>query len=150
MLRNIIKNLSKYKPLFLYSKDAQKQIRFQKKMDAKVILQGVIRGWSGSDVMIPTLNQLDAWKDADPAVLSADELERLAGQFFSGSAAITMDRARAYALWSLAAEKGSWKAAFSMAGCKLTGGGTPRDPVGAYQIYESIANAQKSDFAHVI
>ena len=149
-MKNIFKSLSRYKPLFLLSKEAQKQIRFQKKMDAKVILQGVIRGWSGSDTMIPTLNQLDAWKDADPALLSAEELERLAGQFFSGSTAIPIDRSKAYELWSIAAEKGSWKAAFSMAGCKLTGGGTARDPVGAYQIYESIANAQKSDFAHVM
>ena len=81
-------------------------------MDAKLKLQGIIKLWSGSDAPHPSFEQLDIWKDLDPSQLSNEELERLGVQYFNGSDRISRDRVRAVQLWTLAASKGSWQAAF--------------------------------------
>jgi TPR repeat protein len=135
---------------------ARQQAAMDSRIQARSQLQGIMQDWSkgATGELIPgSSNSFDMIKvsaEADITKLSADEIEKLASQYFKGIEGCPLDRAKAVELWTKAADMGSWQAQFCIASCKLTGEGTARDPAGAFRLYEDVSKRTKSPMAEVI
>lgn len=135
----------------------RQQAAMDSRIQARSQLQSIMQDWSRGKTgeISPgggAPNAFDAIKvsaDADITTLSADEVEKLAGNYFKGIEGCPLDRPKAVELWSKAAEMGNWQAQFCIASCKLTGEGIAKDPVGAFKIFEDIAKKNKAPMAEV-
>lgn len=90
------------------------------------------------------------WDRGNLDELKTEDLEELGRAWFEGvEDELEPNHSRAYEVWSVAAQRGSVEAQYSMAVCLRQGSGVPQDSSAAFKTLEKLANSHNYGLAHV-
>ena len=108
-----------------------------------------VKELSGDHFGCVSASTLLEWNESPLDTLTVEQLEDLGRAMHEGMEGITVNRERAFEIWTEGANRGSTEARYCRAACIREGTGTKKDPAAAFAEMIFLAEKENYNMAHV-